>query len=99
MMLGRGRCCRKSGAENDRNCKRDICLDQHVLDFLMARFETAKAHRGNENSVLRCVTVEDKVASFDDRVAGKAGVLHRRVGRFAVVKLSETPAACRGIFA
>jgi len=37
MMLGRGRRCCKSGAENDRNCKRDFCLDEHALDFLMAR--------------------------------------------------------------
>ena len=42
--------------------------------------------------------VEDKVASFDDRVAGKAGVVHRLVGGFAVVKLSEPPAAGRGVF-
>jgi hypothetical protein len=33
--------------------------------------------------------VEDKVASFDGLVARKAGVVHRLVGGFAVVKLSE----------
>jgi len=37
----------------------------------------------------RCVTVENNVAGFDDLVAGKAGVVHRFVGGFAVVKLSE----------
>jgi hypothetical protein len=46
----------------------------------------------------RCVTVEDKVASFDGLVAGKAGVVHRLVGGFAVVKVSEPPAAGRGVF-
>src|SRR5260370_22170198 len=48
--------------------------------------------------VLRCVAVEDKVPSFDGLVAGKAGVMHRLVGGFAVVKLSEPPAAGRGVF-
>src|ERR1700724_1533121 len=33
MVFGRGRCCCKSSAENDRNCKRDFCLDEHGLDF------------------------------------------------------------------
>jgi hypothetical protein len=46
----------------------------------------------------RCITVEDKVASFDGRVAGKAGVVHPLAGGFAVVKLSEPPAAGRGVF-
>jgi hypothetical protein len=36
MMLGCGRCCCKSSAENDRNCERDFCLDEHALDFLLA---------------------------------------------------------------
>jgi hypothetical protein len=40
-------------------------------------------------SVLRCVTGEDKVASFDGPVTGKAGVVHRLVGGFPVVKLRE----------
>src|SRR5262249_4017086 len=44
------------------------------------------------------VTVEDKVASFDDRVAGKAGVVHPLVGGFTVVELSEPPAVGRGVF-
>src|SRR5215813_5413579 len=44
-----------------------------------------------------CVTVEDKVASLDDLVAGKAGVVHRLVGGFTVVELSEPPAVCRGV--
>jgi hypothetical protein len=40
----------------------------------------------------------DKVASFDKLMAGKAGSMHRLVGRFAVFELSEPPAACRGVF-
>jgi hypothetical protein len=35
------------------------------------------------------ITVEDKVTSFDGRVAGKTGVVHRLGGGFAVVELSE----------
>lgn len=49
-------------------------------------------------SVSRCVTVEDKVASFDGLVAGKAGVVHRLVSGFPIVKLSEPPAAGRAVF-
>ena len=41
---------------------------------------------------------EDKVASFGGHVAGKAGVVHRLVGGFALVKVSEPPAAGRGVF-
>jgi hypothetical protein len=48
--------------------------------------------------VLRCVTGEDQVALFDSLVAGKAGFEHCLVGRFAVVKMSESPAAGRGVF-
>src|SRR5262245_18359218 len=48
--------------------------------------------------VLRCVTVDDKLASFDGLVAGKAGVVHCLVGGCAVVKVREPPAAGRGIF-
>jgi hypothetical protein len=33
MMLRRGGGCCQSGAEDDRNCKRDFCLDEHDLDF------------------------------------------------------------------
>jgi hypothetical protein len=33
MMLRRGGGCYQSGAEDDRNCKRDFCLDEHDLDF------------------------------------------------------------------
>ena len=47
---------------------------------------------------IRCVMGEDKVASFDSLVAGKTGFEHCLVGRFAVVKLSEPPAARRGVF-
>jgi hypothetical protein len=46
----------------------------------------------------RCVTGEDKVANFGGLVARKAGVVHRLVGGFAVVKLSEPPATGRGVF-
>ena len=46
----------------------------------------------------RCVTVEDKVAGFGDLMAGKAGVVHRLVGGFAVVEMSEPPTAGRGVF-
>src|SRR5262249_141049 len=42
-------------------------------------------------SVLSCVTVEEKVASFGGPVVGKAFVMRRLVGGFAVVKLSESP--------
>jgi hypothetical protein len=37
----------------------------------------------------RCITVEDEIARFDGRVAGKAGVVYCLAGGFAVVKLSE----------
>ena len=47
---------------------------------------------------LRRVTGEDKVASFGLLVAGKAGFHERLVGRFAVVEVSESPAARRGVF-
>src|ERR1700730_7279985 len=46
----------------------------------------------------RCVTVEDKVASFDGLVARKAGFLHRLAGWFAVIKFGEAPAARRAVF-
>src|SRR5512144_2824486 len=46
---------------------------------------------------LGCVMGEDKVASFDGLVAGKAGVVHRLVGGLAIVELSEPPAAGRGV--
>src|SRR5580693_2076891 len=52
----------------------------------------------NFGSVLRCVTGEDKVASFDRLVAGEAGLEQRLVRGFAVSKLCETPAARRGVF-
>jgi hypothetical protein len=42
MVLGRGRCCCKSSAENDRNCKRDFCLDEHALVFLLAMLRDSK---------------------------------------------------------
>jgi hypothetical protein len=48
--------------------------------------------------LLRCVTVEDKVASFDNLVAGKALAVHRLAGRFAVVELGEPPTSRRCVF-
>ena len=48
--------------------------------------------------VSRCVSVEDKVARLGDLVAGKAGVVHRLAGGFAIVKVSEPPTAGRGVF-
>jgi hypothetical protein len=47
-------------------------------------------------SLLR-VTGEDQVAGFYLRVAGKAGVEYRLVGRFAVVEVTEPPATCRRV--
>ena len=41
---------------------------------------------------------EDKVASLDRLVAGKAGFEQRRIRRFAVFELSKPPATGRGIF-
>jgi len=41
--------------------------------------------------------VKMKVASFGGLVTGKAGVVHRLVGGFAVVNLREAPAAGRGV--
>src|SRR5271165_5119721 len=49
-------------------------------------------------SYSRCIMSEDKVASFDRLVAGKAGFEQRRVRRFAVFELSKPPATGRGIF-
>src|ERR1700730_12846441 len=46
----------------------------------------------------RVIMVEDKVARLDGGVAGKAGVVHRLAGGFAVVELSEPPAVGRGVF-
>jgi hypothetical protein len=46
----------------------------------------------------RCITGEDKVASFGGLVAEKAVAVHCLCGGFAVVKLSEPPAAGRGVF-
>src|SRR5271157_4555090 len=69
------------------SCFRDPQTSRCLRDILMIWF-----------SVLRCVTGEDKVASFDGPVAGKAGVVRRLVGGFPVVKLSEPQAAGRGAF-
>src|SRR6516225_1205783 len=44
-----------------------------------------------------CVTGEDKVARFGLIVAGEAGFHERSVGRFAVLEVSETPTASRGV--
>src|SRR5262245_33813608 len=43
------------------------------------------------------VAVEDEVAILGDRVAGKAGVVHRLAGGLAVVEVSEAPAAGGGV--
>jgi uncharacterized protein (DUF1330 family) len=66
---------------------------------VILRWDSMEALQAWHNySVSRCVTVEDEVASLDDLVAGKAGVVHRLAGGFAAVKLSEPPAAGRGVF-
>jgi hypothetical protein len=48
--------------------------------------------------VSRCVTGKDKVASFYGLVAREAGFVHRLVGGSAIGKISESPAARRGVF-
>ena len=50
-----------------------------------------------ERWFLWCVTSEDKVARFGLIVAGKAGLHERRGGRFAVLEVSKTPTASRGV--
>jgi hypothetical protein len=47
-------------------------------------------------SLLR-VTGEDQVARLYLRVAGKAGVEYRLVGKFAVVEVNEPPATRRRV--
>src|SRR6516225_4663012 len=44
-----------------------------------------------------CVTGEDKVARFGLIVAGEAGFHESSVGSFAVLEVSETPTASRGV--
>jgi hypothetical protein len=81
-------------------------LDQLLaaVDVVGTAREGGVGHDGwvTASSFLMCfsrrVTVEDRVASFDGLVTGKAGVVHCLVGGFPVVKLSEPPAAGRGIF-
>jgi hypothetical protein len=41
---------------------------------------------------------KDKVSSFERLVTGKASFVNRLIGGYAVFKLSEPPAARRGIF-
>jgi hypothetical protein len=50
-------------------------------------------------SALRCgrVVSEDKVAIFRGRVAGETGFVQRLVARLSVLKVSEPPAARRGV--
>lgn len=43
--------------------------------------------------------IEDKVARFDDLVAGEARLLHRFAGGVTVVELRKAPAIGRGVFA
>ena len=47
---------------------------------------------------LRCVTGEDIIAIFRQRVAGGAGIVQRLAARFAIGKVSEPPAARRSVF-
>jgi hypothetical protein len=49
-------------------------------------------------SASRRIAREDQVAISDGLVAGKAGFEHRLVVGFAVIELSESPAAGRGVF-
>src|SRR5271166_3289184 len=35
MMLSCSRCCREGSTENNSNCERNLCLDQHSLDLLL----------------------------------------------------------------
>src|SRR5262249_45596450 len=92
---------RLSGRAQDRREIREI---QHrrgqwpKIAVAHSRPRDAKGDPDWEDVILRCVTVEDKVASLDDLVAGKAGVVHRLAGGFAAVRLSEPPAAGRGVF-
>src|SRR6266478_3700325 len=46
---------------------------------------------------LGCVLRENEVASFGRLVAGEAGFVQCFVGRFAVLKVTESPAARRGV--
>src|SRR5271165_581143 len=45
----------------------------------------------------RCVTGEDIVAILHRRVAGEAGLVQRLVARLSAFKVSESPAARRGV--
>jgi len=44
------------------------------------------------------VAGEDKVTTFYGHVTGKAATQTRSIDRFAVVKLGESPTACRRVF-
>src|SRR6516225_615462 len=55
------------------------------------------AHCLSEWWFLLCVTGEDKIARFDLIVAGEAGLHERLVARFAVLEVSKTPTARRGV--
>src|ERR1700733_7576259 len=46
----------------------------------------------------RCITGVDKVASSGGLMAGRTALERCHVGKFAVVKLGESPAVCRGVF-
>ena len=50
-----------------------------------------------EFSASRCVTSKDKVGRFGLLVAGEAGFHKRRVARFAVLEVTEPPAAGCGV--
>ena len=51
----------------------------------------------NFASYLRCVMGEDKVAISGRFVAGEAGFVQRFVARLAILKVTEPPAAGRGV--
>jgi len=66
-------------------------------DLLNADAELAVQPQRLGFSELGCVTGEDIVAIFRRRVAGEAGLVQRLVSRLPVLKVSEAPAARRGV--
>ena len=60
------------------------------------RIHASTVHTAAE-TISRCVTGEDIVAIFRRRVAGEAGLVQRLVARLSARKVSEPPAACRGV--
>jgi hypothetical protein len=73
------------------------CCHREHREFLQAVGSLSTSFQVQADSLGR-VTGEDRVASFDCLVRGKAGVEHGLVSRFAVlIKLSEPQAARRGV--